>query len=104
MSNLRLKDFLAENSISQTELAEKVGMPPQNIYRIIKNDETKVSTLIKIAQALGVPASKLIDGSCDDEELTAHKESLLKIIQDQQATIKNLSETLKAVTNKNALL
>ena len=44
MSNLRLKDFLAENSISQTELAEKVGMPPQNIYRIIKNDETKVST------------------------------------------------------------
>ena len=57
-----------------------------------------------MAQALGVPASKLIDGSCDDEELTAHKESLLKIIQDQQATIKNLSETLKAVTNKNALL
>ena len=99
MSNLRLKDFLSENSVSQSELADKVGMPPQNIYRIIKKDEAKVSTLIKIAQALGTSVASLIDGEPNDDGLIQHKDSLLKLIQDQQETIKNLSESLRILTS-----
>lgn len=100
MSNLRLKEFLIENSISQAELAERMDMAYQNISRIIKKDDIKVSTLIKIANVLNTSIGHLIDGEPDDSPVIQHKESLLKIIQDQQTTIKNLSESLKAVTNK----
>lgn len=53
--NNRIFKFLCENQITQAELAKRTGIQKPNINRIIYNDDLRVSHLVAISKALGVP-------------------------------------------------
>lgn len=54
-------EMLAKAGITKAKLAEKLGVAPQNIKKVL---ETKnVKTLIKVAEALGVTLDVLLYGN-----------------------------------------
>lgn len=54
-------EMLAKAGITKTKLAEKLGVAPQNIKKVI---ETKnVKTLIRVAEVLGVTLDELLYGN-----------------------------------------
>ena len=54
--------YRLENKITQKDLALKSGVPQPNISMIEKGRDFKISTLYKLAAALGVSASDLLSG------------------------------------------
>lgn len=75
-----LQELLQEKNIKPAELSRTINVPASTIYSIIKRDNMKVDidVLIKISDALGVPAeyfydkrttNKLSDLSFDEIEL-----------------------------------
>jgi len=57
----RLKYIARERGISQKAIAQKLEVTPAAINRVFKNpDRSKVSTLRRIAQAMGVELHELI--------------------------------------------
>jgi len=59
-----------EKGITQAQLAKHVGITPAGYSLILKNKEIKVSTLEKIANALGVPVTYFFDDAEDNHFLT----------------------------------
>lgn len=61
MSNdFRIAEILKSRGITQTDLAEKIGISRVGLSKAI-NGNTTITTLRKIATALNVPVSELID-------------------------------------------
>ncbi|MGE5554036.1 MAG: transcriptional repressor LexA [Betaproteobacteria bacterium] len=57
-----IRELRKRQGWSQEELAHKVGLTRQQIYRIeVGETGTKLSTLKKLAEVLGVPASEFLD-------------------------------------------
>ena len=57
----RIKAVLAENDISQKELAKRVGLVPNSITRICNNEsQPSLLMLLKIAKALDVDIRELL--------------------------------------------
>ena len=62
---LRMCDNRKLKSMTQEKLAEEVGITPQYLSRIENGGYTKsvsLSTLMKIAEKLGITMSELMDG------------------------------------------
>jgi transcriptional regulator with XRE-family HTH domain len=60
----KIKNVLKSKKISQEELANLINMSKTNINQILKGrTDTKISTLIKIAESLNVPVSYFFDES-----------------------------------------
>lgn len=94
--------ILREKAITQTELAKRVGMATQNLSRLIKSDDIKVGTLLKLAEALSMhPTDFFNEKYCT---ITFESSSVggtdSDIIRSQQRTIENLSEIIKNLTSK----
>lgn len=79
--NSRIKDYLANNEISQIELASKLGLSSTSLSRSLNSDDLKVSLLIKICGALKVPASTFFDGSekYNNEEIEGYKKRIKEL-------------------------
>lgn len=94
--------ILREKAVTQTELAKRVGMATQNLSRLIKSDDIKVSTLLKISNALSMhPADFFNEKYCSikfDNTISTCTDS--DVLKSQQRTIENLSETIKNLTSK----
>lgn len=94
--------ILREKAVTQTELARRVGMATQNLSRLIKSDDIKVSALLKLADALSMhPIDFFSEKYCSvkfDNTFSAVSDST--VIKSQQRTIENLSETIKNLTSK----
>jgi transcriptional regulator with XRE-family HTH domain len=59
----RLKDLRVRQALTQEELAAKAGIGKNTVNRIERNlTEPHMSTLRKLAQALGVEPHKLVNG------------------------------------------
>jgi transcriptional regulator with XRE-family HTH domain len=59
---MRLKALRDERGLTQTTLAKKAGVSPGYIARLeTHRHDPKLSTLVKIAKALGVKVSALVD-------------------------------------------
>lgn len=59
---IRLNKLLKDRGITPKELADKMGVPKQKINAILKGHKgMNISTLHKIAKALNVPASYLLE-------------------------------------------
>ena len=59
----KLKDLRVEQALTQRELAEKAGIGVSTLNRIELNEtEPHMSTLRKLAQALGVEPRRLVKG------------------------------------------
>jgi len=57
----RIKAVLAENEISQKELARRVGLVPNSITRICNNEsQPSLLMLLKIAKAVDVDIRELL--------------------------------------------
>lgn len=62
MANLlRIKDIAESKGISVRELAERVGIKENQVHVMCRTNSTKIDTLEKIAQALGVSVSLFFD-------------------------------------------
>ena len=55
--NLRVKQVAKERGISLQELAGKIGISPQSLYKMLSHDNVSVKQLERYADALGVPVS-----------------------------------------------
>ena len=63
----RLKDVRVQRAMTQEELAGKAGIGKNTVNRIERNlTEPHMSTLRKVARALGVEPSELVKGSGDE--------------------------------------
>lgn len=62
---MRFKEVLEKYGITQTELAERLGINRVSVSRLFseKND-MRSSTIIKIAEAIGCSAGELYDDFC----------------------------------------
>lgn len=79
--NNRIKDYLSNNEISQTELSSKLGISSTSLSRSLNSDDLKVSLLIKICGALKVSASTFFDGSekYNNEEIEGYKKRIKEL-------------------------
>ena len=54
-----IETALAEKNMTQVELAEKCGVTPQTINKVLRAD-ARISSINKAAQALGIKTSTLL--------------------------------------------
>ena len=59
-NEFRIAEILKSKGITQTDLAEKIGISRVGLSKAI-NGNTTITTLRKIAAALGVPVSELFE-------------------------------------------
>ncbi|QBD76423.1 XRE family transcriptional regulator [Ktedonosporobacter rubrisoli] len=73
MIRLRVKETAQEKSISQGKLQRRADVDIKTIRKIYRNPYTIITTetLAKLAKALGVPSSELIEDVPDEEALRA---------------------------------
>lgn len=57
----RIKQARIDAGLTQTELAERSGISQPAISAVESGADVRLSTLERIAEALGVPAAKLVD-------------------------------------------
>lgn len=70
MANLLIiKDLLKERKISINDFAVDLGMSPQGLQKLIRENSTKVDTLELISQKLKVPISLFFD-SIEEKSIT----------------------------------
>lgn len=58
--SIRLKEILSEKGITQKELAERLGISTVGMSKIATGDNPSLSSLQKIADAIGVPVWELL--------------------------------------------
>lgn len=89
----KLDNLLKEIGSNANELAQKIGVPPQTIYSMIKRDSKKadIEVLIKISQALGVKPEYFCDDSITipassayDEVITVYTRSKKNLSQEEK--------------------
>lgn len=86
MKKLDIKRALSEHNMTQADLYQKIGMSPQAICMIIKNNNPTVAKLMQIAEGIGCDITDLFYP--DPAEEAADKETL--------AGTENDDETLNA--------
>lgn len=105
-----LQELLQEKNIKPAELSRVINVPASTIYSIIKRDNMKVDIdiLIKISDALGVPAeyfydkrttNKSNDFSLDEKELI--KKYRLLTDEQQGAVNANINYFIELNKSKN---
>lgn len=72
MKKLDIKRALSEHNMTQVELYQKIGMSPQAICMIIKNNNPTVAKLMQIAEGIGCDITDLFYP--DPAEEAAEKE------------------------------
>jgi transcriptional regulator with XRE-family HTH domain len=94
----RIKDLRKQKNLSQSELADKVGISYAQIGRYeTKGSQPPAETLKKIADALGVTPDFLIYGTSGEKAKTKLKDA--DLIQQFQA-IESMDEEDKNVVKK----
>ena len=62
MNKRKLIDLMADKGLTQADLAEKAGISRTAVYGVMKGRRPTMPTLGKIARALGVKPSELLEG------------------------------------------
>ncbi len=68
MKKLDIKRALSEHNMTQADLNQKIGMSPQAICMIIKNDNPTVAKLMQIAEGIGCDITDLFYSEPSEEE------------------------------------
>ena len=61
MNVLKLEEIAEQKGVTKKELAETIGMSPQNFSRLLKKKDFYVSDLEKIAERLNVSVTEFFD-------------------------------------------
>ncbi|NMA00807.1 MAG: helix-turn-helix transcriptional regulator [Clostridiaceae bacterium] len=56
----KIRLLMLEKQLTQQELAEKAGLNPGTVSRVLITGNAKIKTIFKIAQALNVDITELI--------------------------------------------
>ena len=67
MKKLDIKRALSEHNMTQADLNQKIGMSPQAICMIIKNDNPTVAKLTQIAEGIGCDITDLFYPDSNEE-------------------------------------
>lgn len=100
----KIKAVRKQNKISQSEMAEKIGLQHQSNYARFENRGKKLSfaELEKIAEALGVSVKYLLFG--EEETLNDNEKMMVEMLQqrikDLENTIKDKDKIIKLLENK----
>ena len=75
MKKLDIKRALSEHNMTQADLYQKIGMSPQAICMIIKNNNPTVAKLMQIAEGIGCDITDLFypDPAEEEEERKKHE-------------------------------
>lgn len=87
---MKILDFLQkqiQGGMTQKEIAEKIGMFPQNFNQIMKGREPKLETLRKIASAFNVDVSMFVKNDIPPKVLTNKEQVLLELINGDNALL-----------------
>jgi transcriptional regulator with XRE-family HTH domain len=100
MINKKILAYLKQERISQSELAVKTGIIQQNLNRLLKSKEMKVSQMLKITEALGLPTDYFLavkESVNKESEKETPTVSLRKIktTYDDTETLSNLFVVVK---------
>lgn len=84
MKKLDIKRALSEHNMTQADLYQKIGMSPQAICMIIKNNNPTVAKLMQIAEGIGCDITDLFypDPEEEAEEKKEGSYSIMKELQD----------------------
>ena len=105
MANLSIIQTIAkQKGITMSSLAEKSGLTQQALFQILRNNSTKVITLEKISEVLGVSPSVFFDGVVQNNEreyelLKARVESLELINSALEQQVDALKEANRILNN-----
>lgn len=97
----RIKRLREEQGMSQTELAKKCGYSNRSTITKIEKGERNLSSgkIQKIANALGVKPSVLMDGEDEINDISSEILALLEAMPEQKR--ENAIEYLKFLSNQN---
>ena len=82
MKKLDIKRALSEHNMTQADLYQKIGMSPQAICMIIKNNNPTVAKLMQIAEGIGCDITDLFYP--DPSEEAEEKEKALESAKDSK--------------------
>lgn len=87
MLNLgKIKQLARQKGIGMLELSEQLGMTQQSLFKIIRENTTKISTLEQIANYFGVPVNYFFDDYEENQkqqELTDKERNELVILRER---------------------
>lgn len=87
MLNLgKIKQLARKKGISLVELSVQLGMSKQSLFKIIRENTTKISTLEQIANYFGVPINYFFDDyeeKQNQKELTDQERNELGILRER---------------------
>jgi len=83
---LRVKEILKSQHISQKELADRMGILPESLTRILTGNPT-LSTLENMAKALNVNIAELFDDERNEKKISGYIE-----IDDKTYKIKSIED------------
>ena len=98
----RIKDIRKRKNITQVDLAKRVGISKQTLYKYERNIVTNIplDVIGKIAAALAADPSRLMGwdepldtGNSEHDRMTAYAESLLHRLDDSD--LKNITRTME---------
>lgn len=82
MKKLDIKRALSEHNMTQADLYQKIGMSPQSICMIIKNNNPTVAKLMQIAEGIGCDITDLFYP--DPSEEAEEREKALESAKDSK--------------------
>ena len=62
INTIKIKIILAEAEMTKADFAEKCGLSRQGFCKILTRGTCELRTAGKIAKALGVPVSEIVEG------------------------------------------
>ena len=91
MKKLDIKRALSEHNMTQADLNQKIGMSPQAICMIIKNDNPTVAKLTQIAEGIGCDITDLFypDPAEEAEEKESREKEMKQDIKEGLAHAKD---------------
>lgn len=60
IERLKIKIHMATNGLTVKNVAEKIGMKPQNLCNVLNRGTCSLVTAGRIAKALGLPVSEIM--------------------------------------------
>ena len=104
MANLQIIKNIAETKcIPFKDVAEKIGITPDGLQKIIRRNSTTTETLEKIADALGVHAGIFFDGNSTSNQLingngntaSIYGDATAGVLADKEKEIEHLKQLLQ---------
>lgn len=105
LNMLKVKELCSEKKIPMIRVAEQLGLTQQSMSKMLRENSTKISTLEKIAEILGVPVGyffddydkKKKDKGSDDPALKKSEELELLALRER---VKVLEASLSSFENE----